>query len=260
MKYLYLFLLFNYSIFAQNKYNIEYEYTDIDGHTSLSALIINNDEAVFKIFDDREAGISKDKYKGHVYYINNDELSTFMYSNNESSYTRTTYRKNEVIYTYPNDHLKWDITNNIKEVNNYKCNEALLTLHGRKYQVWFTTDIPVSYGPLSLNGLPGLIVEVTADNGFCYIKLNNIRKIKPEEEVFSFSKEYFKINKEKIKSYEEYEKLATEIMIRRKLKLLAKVAKYGNGASVTFDEDQNSFTRFLIDIPENAIKELQKIN
>ena len=261
MKKICLFLLFSYSIFAQNNLNIEYNYTDLNGYTTPSSLVIIDNEAVFRILDSRESGVSKEEYNGQLYYINNDELSTFTFSNNDLAYVRTIYRKNELIYTHTNNDLNWNITGNFKKIGDYKCNEALLTLHGRKYKVWFTTEIPITYGPLKLNGLPGLIIEVLVDGGnFCKIKLNNIKKAQSENEIFLFGKEYFIEKKKKVKSFNEYEKFATEIMIRRKLKLLTIASTWESGSSVSFDHDQKFFTKFLIDIPENAINELQKIN
>jgi GLPGLI family protein len=57
--------------------------------------------------------------------------------------------------------ISWELLNETKNINSFKCQKALGNFRGRTYTVWFTNDIPVSLGPWKLNGLPGLILEAT---------------------------------------------------------------------------------------------------
>ena len=59
--------------------------------------------------------------------------------------------------------INWNIRDEVKKINKYDCTEATCNFRGRNYSVWFTTDIQTSFGPLKLNGLPGLILEVSDD-------------------------------------------------------------------------------------------------
>lgn len=53
----------------------------------------------------------------------------------------------------------WDITTEMKEILGKKCIKA--TLKGNSSIVaWFTTEIPVSIGPMGYYGLPGLILQL----------------------------------------------------------------------------------------------------
>ncbi|WP_299217905.1 GLPGLI family protein [uncultured Aquimarina sp.] len=256
----FVFSLIISSTFAQKKYySIEYEHTDINGYSCSSELMIYNDEAIFKINDKREGGITSSA-NGQMYYANTDELSTFTYSNTKETFIRTLYKKRELVYKYSSDHLEWTITENSKKIGIYNCIQALATFHGRNYEVWFTLEVPINYGPLRLNGLPGLVVEATTDKGFFVSKLISIKTNKSVNQMFSFSKDFFKKQEKKVQKYEDYEKIMTETMIRRKLKMISIFNEDGGTATLSFDEDQNAFTRYIIDIPENAIKELQKIN
>lgn len=68
-------------------------------------------------------------------------------------------------YFYEEDipQWNWEITDSTKVILGYECIGAAVGYHGRRWTVWFTPEIPVSAGPWKLEGLPGLILEATAE-------------------------------------------------------------------------------------------------
>lgn len=55
--------------------------------------------------------------------------------------------------------LKWKITTESKIISGYKCTKASTYYRGREWVAWFAPEIPLSFGPWKLHGLPGLILE-----------------------------------------------------------------------------------------------------
>lgn len=74
--------------------------------------------------------------------------------------------------------LEWEITTETATVRGFSCRKAKTEkiVPGRngiiKYPVeaWFTTEIPLNFGPVGFAGLPGLIVELELENRKFYLK------------------------------------------------------------------------------------------
>uniref|UniRef100_UPI0040496601 GLPGLI family protein n=1 Tax=Flavobacterium sp. TaxID=239 RepID=UPI0040496601 len=70
--------------------------------------------------------------------------------------------------------LNWELENETKKIGNYTCNKAVCQFRGRTYIAWYTNEIPVSFGPWKLQGLPGLILEAYTPNEEVYIYAKKI--------------------------------------------------------------------------------------
>lgn len=63
--------------------------------------------------------------------------------------------------------LSWNMMDENKEIEGYACKKAQAELYGRTWTVWYTDEIPLSFGPWLLGGLPGLVLEAEdADHAF----------------------------------------------------------------------------------------------
>ena len=68
-------------------------------------------------------------------------------------------------YEEPLHEWDWEISDSTKTILGYECIEATTMFNGRKWTAWFTPEIPLDAGPWKLEGLPGLIMEATAEGG-----------------------------------------------------------------------------------------------
>ncbi|MFW5803843.1 MAG: GLPGLI family protein [bacterium] len=71
--------------------------------------------------------------------------------------------------------IDWEIIDESKIIQGLVCQKAVGWFRGRYYTVWFAPDIPVSFGPWKLNGLPGLIVFASDRESKVVLKLETIK-------------------------------------------------------------------------------------
>jgi GLPGLI family protein len=84
----------------------------------------------------------------------------------------------------------WKLTQEKKKIGNYTCYKAIKkdsfisVSSGKKhYEViaWYTTELPLPFGPIQYNGLPGVILELKNRKAIIYatkIEINPDKKIK----------------------------------------------------------------------------------
>lgn len=89
------------------------------------------------------------------------------------------------IVKYPMNEFNWIITKEKKYINKFQCFKAYYTetffsdLLKKEVTVvttaWFTTDIPLPFGPKGCDGLPGLVLEVSYYNDSVFFIAENIK-------------------------------------------------------------------------------------
>ncbi|MEO1448511.1 MAG: GLPGLI family protein [Bacteroidota bacterium] len=92
--------------------------------------------------------------------------------------------------------LAWKITGKQKVIMDYTCQQATAMRDTTPIEVWFAPQIPVSTGPGSLGGLPGLIVEASIDNGQQTYRLKSLDLTAPDPAIMVPPKKGKKVNQE----------------------------------------------------------------
>ncbi len=79
----------------------------------------------------------------------------------------------------------WKVLNQIKEVAGFICMKAVTEdkVKGQKITAWFTGDIPVASGPEEAFGLPGMILEMEADDETVLVVATSVEFKKLEKEL-----------------------------------------------------------------------------
>lgn len=98
-----------------------------------------------------------------LFYINTKDRSIL---NSKESFGQ------EFIVKKALESIKWNLHNETKRIDNYVCYKATAIYvvinnkgtFNHPVEAWYTTEIPVGFGPIGYGGLPGLIVELSVQN------------------------------------------------------------------------------------------------
>lgn len=131
--------------------------------------------------------------------------------NNKVFYEKELDNKKFYIEEEPSK-TKWQLTNESKKIDDYTCYKAhypktvTSTRTGKTTQtnviVWFTPEIPYSFGPMGLSGLPGLILEASLTDGKTIYYVKSISS--SNKSILNFPKDIITISKS------EFEKIYTK--------------------------------------------------
>lgn len=117
-------------------------------------------------------------------------------------------------YFQPCSGLDWKLEEGDTIIHSMNCNKASLDLHGRHWEVWYTTEIPIQDGPWKLCGLPGLILKATESEGIFSFSFTGIEKV--NEPIFYNGKKKLKVTPKKFQEEsEEFWHNQFEFIIKR---------------------------------------------
>lgn len=193
-----LLLLCCFGAQAQTNYIIDYDiYYDTDFPMVREAQLFvnsNEDKSVFvemfgteKPFPDRQAidtsgsTVAKRKRENpNDYYVVDSAKKDFYFV--EDFYTEL-YKIEDNYFTH-----RWTIDyKKQKEIDGLKCYFAEVSFRGHKWEAWFTTEIPLPYGPWKLYGLPGLILETKNESSRYHFVATKVSTAKEKFELPDFS-------------------------------------------------------------------------
>ena len=231
-----LILLLASNGFCQQKGLIKYNYTEalqkgnLKGYTYNSYMVFNNEQSYYVTAKD-SLEINKNINEEKIY--SDDESSSIqmgakvsddgdqvVYSKTKNTMWSSLYC-GEIFYIKElTPKIKWKIEKETKKIGKFNCKKATSTFRGRNYIAWFTSEIPLPYGPWKLNGLPGLILEAY-DTKKCvnwsFTSIEYPSKTKENIKYLTIPK------KRKAVNYEDFKKIQLEQIAKISDKL--KIAK-----------------------------------
>jgi len=74
----------------------------------------------------------------------------------------------------------WELTHETDTILGLPCRKAMTDYGGRRYHAWFTLAVPINDGPYVFQGLPGLILKVTDEQGWYTFTVKQIITDKTE--------------------------------------------------------------------------------
>ncbi len=130
-------------------------------------------------------GQEQQEYEGFEFRGRNEEL--VLYKNFETEKQTNMIEMLGKTYLVQDSLRKpsWKVMNQIKEVAGFICMKAVMEdkVKGQRVTAWFTGDIPVAGGPEEAFGLPGMILEMEADDETMLVVATSVEFKKLEKEL-----------------------------------------------------------------------------
>lgn len=169
-RFLILFLLIGLLIKSQKK-AITIEYKNNISSQDVGTLYCNDSGSLYIIKKiNRETAIKNFPDGTTLYPANTDKnianKPRFIYFENKTkSFYTNIINQNQEIIIKDITTAKWETIAEKKIILGYTCQKAKGEYYGKKYTAWYTTQLPFSFGPLKLTGLPGTILELVSEDG-----------------------------------------------------------------------------------------------
>lgn len=142
------------------------------------------------------SGISATEFSSNFFFI--------IYKRHDDGTITTTDRvplSASFKYEEKADAFNWEITEETAVIDGYMAQKASCDFGGRRWEAWFTPEIPYSEGPYKFCGLPGLILNIADTDGHYVFELLSIEApesgtmvqfLDRDDYVVSTKKEFFK--------------------------------------------------------------------
>lgn len=126
---------------------------------------------------------------------------------NQKAIVQANLMRERYVYEEENFPIKWEIGEETKQIEDYVAQKATTNYGGRKYEAWFTFQVPIQDGPYLFSGLPGLILELSDTDGDYQFSVVSIKPLSEKLNFDSETEEYQSVKKEKfIKAYQNLRK------------------------------------------------------
>lgn len=105
------------------------------------------------------------------------------------------------------DSFQWEFTQDTDTILNYICRKATSEFRGRKYEAWFTTELPFRAAPWKVHGLPGVVLKLQVDTNYYVLEAKHLSISDSKEEIKTpFGRTDYSSWEEYLKGYAELQK------------------------------------------------------
>jgi len=144
-----------------------------NGNSSIYEEVIDDENSTEMKEQKTDKGIQK-----NITFAKRKDLKDFFYNrSNTDFYHQSIHQGEHVLLTKEEGNkIDWKIIEEFKNISEFKCQKAIGFFRGREYTAWFTSEIPLPFGPWKLHGAPGLILEAYDTDQMIYIIAKSISK------------------------------------------------------------------------------------
>ncbi|RRJ88030.1 GLPGLI family protein [Paenimyroides tangerinum] len=180
MKILFLFL-FCYSLNAQNLFHYEW-YVKGNLRDGILFNISSENRAVYIDYLDSQRKFSEQKVdfelslgeEATVIRASTGWYNRYFFKQEDNVSYIEDFLQTPFVINDSTFNIKWELVNETKLIEGFQCNLAKTEIRGRSWEVWYTSEIPIPYGPWKFYGLPGLIVLASESKDEFWFRLTKI--------------------------------------------------------------------------------------
>jgi GLPGLI family protein len=170
------------SCYSQDNYQVKYKMTTLfDGLKNYEAKLTFSEQKScfeYKLFANDTTTTERKDVTGNItIVIPNKRTQSIIVNLKEQKVKELKYLKSTYLVEDKLSIPQWDITNEIKTINNHQCQKATTAYKGRTYEAWYASEYPTIFGPWKLNGLPGLIILAHDRENEVFFEATKIQKI-----------------------------------------------------------------------------------
>lgn len=161
----------------------------------VSDLFIALDSIISQFRENPQAGMRR--MRGNFIDMPRPEFIAKVYKDLEKkeALIQATLIRDQVIYEEEDFPVSWNISDETKEIGEYLAQKAVTDFGGRKWEAWFTFQVPIQDGPYIFSGLPGLILELSDSDNDYQFSVTSIKPLKEKYSINSDSREVKKTSK-----------------------------------------------------------------
>lgn len=208
------------SVFSQqNAHIVEYEYfpnPSLDPESMLipTLLYIDNNISTYTMLLKDKKKQNIDKGDSQVITSGPGKYNLHMIQGKNSIFYEEKFWMGERVVFRDSLIHNWELQENTKSILGFTCYSATTKFRGRTYIAWYTPEIPLSYGPWKLNGLPGLILEAYSDDDRYRFRAVSYNNSPDNEQIEKWTKAYNFLDKQKKSNRSDYVKDVIEQYVR----------------------------------------------
>lgn len=122
--------------------------------------------------------------------------------------------------------IDWKLLSETKKIGSFTAHKATGEFRGRTYTAWYTTKIPLPYGPWKLQGLPGLILEAYDEKKEMYLYFKSLEYPTDNKAVIS-QVQRPEGDPEGWQTIQDFEDMLRKSLVRAYNNMVLRAEKYG---------------------------------
>lgn len=132
-----------------------------DSVVNETVLIFNENQSLYKNYENLDDESEPSKYEEMMSYWMGADNQTYRNLSEDKMIEKKDFQgKTFKIVDKIKDTIKWKIMPSTDEILGHSTMLATSTTDSTEVKVWFTTEAPVPFGPMTMGGLPGLILKM----------------------------------------------------------------------------------------------------